>query len=206
MIFVRPRLHQLYGAVSDTRIAGQSDERHEEPRGLAVRPDKDGKDGIDRPGPITSLQRPDQISLPRILQRLLGGGERDAVGLTVLEREPNPYTSTYWSGVVTCQFIGGSTVQLQCKYNYGRAGESYGHRGAVPYEAQVCQNVLQSAVVPTPKSHGAHSVANCDEVTLYLQATTTAVSAPCGQTPVVRVHPNRDKVSFYGTLNLDTGQ
>lgn len=45
-----------------------------------------------------------------------------------------------------------------------------------------------------------------DEASLYLQATTTAVWAPCGQTPIVRVHPNRDKVSFYGTLNLHTGQ
>ena len=45
-----------------------------------------------------------------------------------------------------------------------------------------------------------------DEASLYLQATTTAVWAPRGQTPIVRVHPSRDKVSFYGTLNLHTGQ
>ena len=45
-----------------------------------------------------------------------------------------------------------------------------------------------------------------DEASLYLQATTTAVWAPQGQTPLVRVHPNRDKVSFYGSLNLRSGQ
>ena len=45
-----------------------------------------------------------------------------------------------------------------------------------------------------------------DEASLYLQATTTVVWAPQGQTPLVRVHPNRDKVSFYGSLNLQTGQ
>ena len=45
-----------------------------------------------------------------------------------------------------------------------------------------------------------------DEASLYLQATTTAVWSPCGQTPVVRVHPDRKKVSFYGTLNLKGGQ
>ena len=44
-----------------------------------------------------------------------------------------------------------------------------------------------------------------DEASLYLQAT-SAVWAPRGQTPVVRVHPGREKVSFYGTLNLHTGQ
>jgi transposase len=44
-----------------------------------------------------------------------------------------------------------------------------------------------------------------DEASLYLQATTTAVWAPRGQTPVVRSHPGREKVNFYGTLNLHTG-
>lgn len=45
-----------------------------------------------------------------------------------------------------------------------------------------------------------------DEASLYLQATTDAVWAPTGQTPSVRVHPDRDLVHFYGTLNLLTGQ
>lgn len=45
-----------------------------------------------------------------------------------------------------------------------------------------------------------------DEAGLYLQATTMAVWAPCGQTPIVRAHPGREKVNFYGTLNLHTGQ
>jgi transposase len=41
---------------------------------------------------------------------------------------------------------------------------------------------------------------------MYLQATTTAVWAPRGQTPVVRVHPSREMVHFYGTLDLVTGR
>jgi hypothetical protein len=45
---------------------------------------------------------------------------------------------------------------------------------------------------------------------MYLQATTTAVWAPRGQTPVVRIHPGREEVNFYGTPmasgNLHTGQ
>lgn len=45
-----------------------------------------------------------------------------------------------------------------------------------------------------------------DETGLYLQPTTMAVWAPRGQTPVVRTHPGREKVNFYGTLNLLTGQ
>ena len=41
---------------------------------------------------------------------------------------------------------------------------------------------------------------------MYLQATTTAVWAPRGQNPVVRVHPSREMVHFYGTLDLVTGR
>ena len=40
---------------------------------------------------------------------------------------------------------------------------------------------------------------------MYLQATTTSVWAPVGQTPIVRAHPQRDKVNFYGTLDLLSG-
>lgn len=45
-----------------------------------------------------------------------------------------------------------------------------------------------------------------DEASLYLQATTTAVWALQGQTPVVRAHPGRESVKFFGTLNLSTGE
>ncbi len=45
-----------------------------------------------------------------------------------------------------------------------------------------------------------------DEAALYLQATTMVVWAACGQTPLIRVHPGREKLNFYGTLNLRTGQ
>jgi transposase len=45
-----------------------------------------------------------------------------------------------------------------------------------------------------------------DEASLYLQATTMAVWGPRGQPLVVRCDPSRTKTSFYGALNLKTGQ
>ena len=45
-----------------------------------------------------------------------------------------------------------------------------------------------------------------DEASLYLQATTQPVWSPCGQTPVVRVDPSREKTCFYGTLDLQSGR
>ncbi|WP_343422483.1 IS630 family transposase [Candidatus Flexifilum breve] len=44
-----------------------------------------------------------------------------------------------------------------------------------------------------------------DEMSLYFQATTTRLWALVGQTPVVRVSPQRDHVHFYGAVNLRTG-
>ena len=43
-----------------------------------------------------------------------------------------------------------------------------------------------------------------DEAWMYLQATTMNVWSPRGQTPIVRVHPGREKAGYYGTLNLHT--
>jgi len=42
-------------------------------------------------------------------------------------------------------------------------------------------------------------------MSLYFQATTTRLWAVLGQTPVVRVSPQRDHVHFYGAVNLRTG-
>ena len=44
-----------------------------------------------------------------------------------------------------------------------------------------------------------------DEASLYLQATLMRVWALKGQTPQVWSSPNRDKVCFFGTLNLLSG-
>jgi transposase len=44
-----------------------------------------------------------------------------------------------------------------------------------------------------------------DEATRSLQATTSAVWAPRGETPEIYVDPGRAHAHFYGTLNLHTG-
>jgi transposase len=45
-----------------------------------------------------------------------------------------------------------------------------------------------------------------DEMSLYLQATLKAVWYIRGQTPVVKLHPDRKLTHFYGALNLATGR
>ncbi len=43
-------------------------------------------------------------------------------------------------------------------------------------------------------------------MSLYFQATLTRVYAPVGQTPIVRISPQRDNVHFYGALEVRTGR
>jgi transposase len=45
-----------------------------------------------------------------------------------------------------------------------------------------------------------------DQMSLYFQATLTRVWSPVGQTPIVKVHPQRDHVHFYGVLALRSGR
>ena len=45
-----------------------------------------------------------------------------------------------------------------------------------------------------------------DQMSLYFQATLTRVWSPIGQTPVVRITPQRDHAHFYGALELRLGR
>ena len=45
-----------------------------------------------------------------------------------------------------------------------------------------------------------------DQLVLYFQATLTRVWSPVGQTPHIRVHPQRECRYFYGALNLCNGR
>lgn len=50
------------------------------------------------------------------------------------------------------------------------------------------------------------AIMTLDEMGLYFQATLTRVYAPLGQTPIVRVSPQRDNLHFYGALEVRTGR
>jgi transposase len=55
------------------------------------------------------------------------------------------------------------------------------------------------------QDHPTGQIFALDEMSLYFQATTTRVWSPVGQTPLLRVSPQRDCVHYYGALNLRTG-
>ncbi|MHB8751498.1 MAG: IS630 family transposase [Aggregatilineales bacterium] len=54
--------------------------------------------------------------------------------------------------------------------------------------------------------HPQLTIVTMDQMSLYFQATLTRVWAPRGQTPIVRVTPQRDHIHFYGALDVRTGR
>lgn len=50
------------------------------------------------------------------------------------------------------------------------------------------------------------AIISLDQMSLYFQATLTRGYAPIGQTPIVRVSPQRDNIHFYGALEVRTGR
>lgn len=79
--------------------------------------------------------------------------------VTVIDRQPNIYASTFPSEVVTCRVDGRSELLLFCKYGAGH-GTSLsgitGHKGGVPYEAAVYRHVLHGSRATTPTFYGAY--------------------------------------------------
>jgi hypothetical protein len=70
--------------------------------------------------------------------------------------------------LVTCRVEDGRRLQLFCKYTAGYSHASHGHRGGVPYEANVYRHVLQPLRVSTPGFHGMHSGADRNDVWVVL--------------------------------------
>ena len=56
------------------------------------------------------------------------------------------------------------------------------------------------------QDHPQGHILSMDQLSLYFQATLTRVWAPIGQTPIVKVHPQREHVHFYGALDVRTGR
>lgn len=108
-----------------------------------------------------------------------------------------------WVGVVYHSDTSYRALLHRCGFSYQRSAKVFRSRST----AQVAEFEEQPKKLMDIAQFAPETVILAeDEASLYLQATTTAVWAPLGQTPTVRAHPGRDKVNFYGTLNLHSGQ
>jgi len=90
--------------------------------------------------------------------------------VTVLDRQPNIFTSTFPSEIVTCRVDEGSKLLLLCKYAAGGHRENvYGHRGGVAYEAAVYRHLLQPSHASTPTFYGMYSDISTGDSWLVLE-------------------------------------
>jgi Phosphotransferase enzyme family len=90
-----------------------------------------------------------------------------AAPVTVLDRAPHRYASSFPAEVVRCE-TGGTEVTLLCKYEAGRRYPRFGHRGGPGYEALVYREVVRRLPLPTLTFYGARTDAAGD-TWLFLQ-------------------------------------
>ncbi len=89
--------------------------------------------------------------------------------LTVVRREPCIYASTFPSEIVTCLLGEGSKLRLLCKYAGRHFYTGHGHRGGIPYEAEVYRQVLQPSKASTPAFFGTHTDSKTRSTWLVLE-------------------------------------
>jgi hypothetical protein len=79
--------------------------------------------------------------------------------VTILDRQPNTYASTFPSEIVRCQLGNGRRLRFLCKYGADHSTSLSGitgHKGGVPYEAAVYRHVLRTSRATTPTFYGAY--------------------------------------------------
>jgi hypothetical protein len=90
--------------------------------------------------------------------------------VTILDRQPNSYTTSFPSEIVRCRVDDGSELLLFCKYAAGgRPDSAYGHRGGVAYEAAVYRYLLQPSRVSTPTCYGTYTDLSTGDSWLILE-------------------------------------
>lgn len=103
------------------------------------------------------FQVPDLPTLTLGLTSALRNGGHGVSQVSVLEREPNIYASSFASEIVTCGFEDGSRARLLWKYGAGHTENVYGHKRTVQYEAEIYRRLLQPSPATTPKFYGTHT-------------------------------------------------
>ena len=79
----------------------------------------------------------------------------DGADLTVVERRPHRYASSFPGEILVCQLADGSERTLLCKREAGLNFPQFGHRGGPAYEACVYEHVVERTGLPAPRFHGA---------------------------------------------------
>ena len=105
---------------------------------------------------------PSTRTLTARLSQILGIVGSTGGRVEVLDRSPEPNTSTFPVEVVTCRVGHSAPMTLLCKYSRPQRCQlpawhrAHGHRHGVAYEAQVYRHVLEPLRMTTPRLCGAY--------------------------------------------------
>ncbi len=122
-------------------------------------------------------------ALSSLLSSMLSGGEPDDFPGRIVSREPNPYSDTYTSEIVTLDLENRINVRLFCKYYDGamRRDLGHGHRGGLSYEGEVYRRLLSKLEISVPIFYGAHTDHHSGATVLvlgYIDGATRVHKAP----------------------------
>ena len=123
----------------------------------------------------TPVKLPDTQTLTRGLNVVFESTAKDQI--TVVGRKLHSRASTFPLEIVTCRFGDGQMLSVACKYSADRENRCYGHRGGVPYEAEVNRSVLGPRGVSAPHFHGTYQDPDTGWIWLvidYLENATTS--------------------------------
>ena len=89
--------------------------------------------------------------------------------LTLLGREPTPYSTTFPCEIVTCRIGRGKPRRLFCKYTADINYTGHGHRGGVGYEIATYRNILAATNKFRPRFYGGYTDSETGQYWLFLE-------------------------------------
>ena len=115
------------------------------------------------------LKLPDVQTLTIALTSVCGSNGHSGYQVTVIDREPNIFDSTFPREMVTCQIDDSIRLRLFCKYDASWNHKVFGHRGDLAYEAEVYRQVLQPSDISMPTFYGAYKDVRTGKTWLLLE-------------------------------------
>jgi hypothetical protein len=126
---------------------------------------------------------PDLEALSVGLNAVVGGNGSRRSRISILDRTPATYASTYPSEIVACQRGNHRQFKLYCKYMAGLSYDSYGHRGGVPYEIEVYRHVLQPLPISVPRFYGSYNDVATGDTWLIIECVDPSLRLAKGPQP-----------------------
>ena len=120
---------------------------------------------------------PDSTTLTLRLTAALPCDKHERRPVEILKRTLPPFMCTFPNEVVTCRLPSGRRRRVFIKYQAGQSHNCFGHRGDIPYEAEVYRKVLYPLADFRPKYLGTHTDHRTGNVSLFLECLHRSIRA-----------------------------